>query len=245
MDRPDEATAYQLVEDLARDSLWGEGDIVRLAEDLSGAYGLRVTEACRVVAQAIARGDLVAVWMDRTPPALGRATGTAAGPRALSELMDPEPFARPAEPVAADAADELTWVSFEVVDDEGLRADGTFRIALDADVRDGELIRDQHRYDELRPAADVRLKVETAWWDPSAPVVVLGSDEPANAPAVTLRFEVVDDEGEPVAGRYVLEGADGQLAAGRVDGDVRVEIPGGSPATLSLDFSSSASGTAS
>ena len=86
-----------------------------------------------------------------------------------------------------------TWVSFEVVDEQGRRADGEFRLGLDAKVVSGCLGQQAHRYDELREAVRVELFARQLRWAPddSAEVVARPHCSPArehvaNAPGGRL-----------------------------------------------------------
>lgn len=113
-------------------------------------------------------------------------------PRALGELpTGPTPGPDPGKTTP-------TWVSFEVVDDQGNLVDGAFRCQLDARLEAGELEQMPHRFEELERGASAQVYLEMLRW----PAEPLGGPvvDPAVDPIVDPIVDDVDDVGDDVPG---------------------------------------------
>ena len=169
----------------------------------------------------------------------------------IRDLVEPHhlgDLGEPPKPTPAVQPTELSWVSFEIVDDRGEPSDGQFRCQLDARLEAGELDRQSHRYDDLRPETSAQLYAEALRWPVPDPAV----DEPGADPAADDRgpdapgldptttdptaadtqrvttLEVVDDDGAPLPGtaRWIDDsGVSQEAKLGAV-----VEIRGSKPA---------------
>lgn len=157
------------------------------------------------------------------------------------EHEEPEPLVPHDEPAIEPGREERpralprTWVSFEVVDDHGRRANGSFRVALDARVVSGQLEQRRRSYGDLRQGVDVRVRVDDLWWSPR-PSSPLDPAPPApNSRGTEISFEVVDDDGHPMAGSFELEGASQRIDSGDLHHRGRVVVePEDGPFTLSF-----------
>lgn len=157
----------------------------------------------------------------------------------LSDLIGPrtEPVG-PSVPVFQDPMD--AWLSFEVVDERGVPADGRYACSIDGETNDGPLDRTSHAFRELSTSARGRLRIVDLRW-PAMPFegpVPEGPSEPAvvdpDVPAMRgTTFEVVDEDGVALAGGYRV-GDDAGERAGSFGGVVRVETSGAARLRLSV-----------
>ena len=158
-------------------------------------------------------------------------------PRALGELPSgPVPGPEPGETTP-------TWVSFEVVDDQGTPVDGAFRCQLDARLEGGELQQVPHRFEGLEPGASAQIYLEMLRWpvdppgDPVADPTVdpvdddfgdVGDDVPSGPGSghdtQVTTFEVVDEVGEALTGTARWTDDSGALV--EVELGARVAVPG-------------------
>lgn len=207
--------------------------LLDMAEQLRPTAGDDPRRALDVLASALARRRLGVV---RLPVAT---TGLDAPPVVdIGELVDPLDI--PPLPGVVDdpprdeppAEPGLTFISFEVVDDLGVRALGDFQVAIDALDDAGPLDEQVHRYDDLREQAEAFLKVENIHWD-DTPVVVepTGPTEPVEPTGPTVApdevaFEVVDPDGASLAGQFGLKIGGEVAQAGELSGVQRAEVEG-------------------
>lgn len=162
-------------------------------------------------------------------------------PRALGELpAGPAPVPEPGETTP-------TWVSFEVVDDQGNRADGAFRCQLDARLEGGELEQVSHRFEPLKRGASAQVYLEMLRWPVTDPVTIeVGLDDvndvddtsdvhdddvtpppAAGNDADATTFEVVDEDGRALAGTARWSDDGGALLEVEFGG--RVEVAASKP----------------
>lgn len=147
-------------------------------------------------------------------------------PRALGELPNrppstPEPRETPP-----------TWVSFEVLDDQGHPADGRFRCQLDARLEGGDLQQMPHRFEPLMRGASAQVYLELLRWPDADPAEVdVGFDDDdvprPGAAEDTTTFEVVDEDGRPLTGTARWSDDSGEVVEVELDG--RVEVTGSMP----------------
>lgn len=143
-------------------------------------------------------------------------------PRTLGELPTrPAPGPEPGETTP-------TWVSFEVVDEQGNPADGVFRCQLDARLEGGELQQEPHRFEELKRGASAQVYLEMLQWpvDPLAVIDDGPSAEPSTTGEVDTWFEVrlVDRAGAPLVAVPLSFELGGQEQPHETDEDGRVRI---------------------
>jgi hypothetical protein len=149
-------------------------------------------------------------------------------------VEDPlRPGVMPREPKPEAAT---TWVSFEVVDERGVPADGRYRIALAAREEAGELARRGHRFDALPETVQVELAVEHLRWDDIVPIPAAPQrgDDPSSVSDGLFSVELVDEHGEPLCGRFTLAEGDRRVAEGVITHRFRRSLPQGGPVTLEL-----------
>lgn len=143
-------------------------------------------------------------------------------------------------PEERDTRDELTWLSFEVVDDRGKRLDGGYVCTIDGRVDDGPLEREKHGYDELQFTARAQLDLrmlDLFAADALGPVdpVDDGIDPDASeAEDGVTTFEVVDENGRPWLGEFALARDDVEQTSGSLRGRITVDPGLSAPLTLTL-----------
>jgi hypothetical protein len=161
----------------------------------------------------------------------------------LSDLIGPrtEPVG-PSVPVFQDPMD--AWLSFEVVDERGVPADGRYVCSIDGDVNDGPLDRTSHAFRELSTSARGRLRIVDLRWPawpfegptPEGPTPE-GPSEPEVDPEIPATrgtsFEVVDEDGVALVGGYRV-GDDTGEREGSFGGVIRVETSGTARLRLSV-----------
>jgi len=232
--RPSDLAARRLLEDALREGeLSIATELEQLAEELAGRSVRGMHDAVAILVRALVEGRLVAVALPRHVRPLAEVEATDL--RALGELDVDAPLRPHVAPPVPRLPVPTTWVSFTVVDDRGALADGSYSIALDARIEQGELARRSHRFDGLPETVQVDLTVEDLRWDDAPP----RSDTPSPAdppPALEQLFsiELVDERGEPLRGRFTLTEDDRQLAEGVLAHRWRRALPDGEPVTLEL-----------
>jgi hypothetical protein len=212
----------------------------RVAADLVPFAPQSLAHALEIIADALVSGRLVAV-RDELDPMLFDEEEIID----LHDLIDPDARDDPYHPIDPTPPEpQLTWLSFEVVDDRGERLDGGYVCTIDGTPDEGPLAKQKHAYEDLRPAA--RADLELRWIDLSptdrlGPVYPDGLDPdggsgpqdevaPVDGEDITS-FEVVDEEGHPFTGQYEVMGA--MTSIGALTG--RVELsPTTSPLMLRL-----------
>lgn len=184
---------------------------------------------------------LIAVIEQREPTRLldGPEVRDLVPPRALGELpTGPTPGPEPGET-------KPTWVSFEVVDDQGNLVDGTFRCQVDARLETGELEQMPHRFEPLKRGASAQLYLEMLRWpdvDPTTVDAPSGDtddrvvDDPGGGDhdvprggdeAGVTTFEVVDEDGGALTGTARWTGEGGDMVEAKLGG--RIEVRGSAP----------------
>lgn len=227
----------------------------RLAADLVPFPPRSLAHALEIIAEALVSGRLVAVRDESEPMFFDEEEIID-----LHDLIDPDAHDDPYHPIDPTPREpDLTWLSFEVVDDQGRLLDGGYVCTIDGKPEEGPLAKEKHAYDELRPAARADLDLRFLDLSPEdrlGPVYpedlepdggserrdeVVPENETFPDPAIPVddnaitSFEVVDDEGRPFEGQYELIGETamaGAAIAGTLTG--RVELPTTTPLTLSL-----------
>ncbi|MBC8067568.1 MAG: hypothetical protein IAG13_04470 [Deltaproteobacteria bacterium] len=159
----------------------------------------------------------------------------------LVDFSDPPPGG---EPTFA-----TTWLSFEIVDEWGRPADGTFTCTIDNAPHGAALARRLHSFDGLRAGARAQLSARVAFDadrpEPSKPQPVTPDPEwpvaPRDPDPQGVSFEVVDDEGRLLLGGYVLDDA-GATHTGQLGRMTVVPARNAARLQLSVDWSASRSG---
>jgi hypothetical protein len=236
------------------DNVFAGHDLVRFADHqgLLASWDASVAEAVDEIARAFDRGVLVAIpltppWSGMRPSSAGQVRVDWDDLRPLADLRRPEPSVRPtrtstdAPPVWLDPRD--AWTSFEVVDDRGALADGEFRCLVDGEEHEGSLSRTMHAFRDISTSATSRLRVANL----SFPTTALHLDgpvpggtpteqpkSPRESPTQRTTFEVVDDEGRPVVGRYVLACPD-EEQSGPLAGVIGLDSPAAARLRIMLE----------
>jgi hypothetical protein len=209
-------------------------ELERVAEQLVGRPLGGMREATAILVRALVEGRLVAVALPRPVRTLAEVEATDL--RTLGGWEVEEPLRDPTDPSEPPPLVPTTWVSFEVVDERGVPADGRYRIELDARLEHGELVQRRHRFDGLPEAVRVDLTVEDLRWDDASPRPDAPSrdDDPRSAGDGLFSIELVDDRGEPMRGCFTLAESDRRLAEGVISHRWRRALPDGEPVMLEL-----------
>jgi hypothetical protein len=232
--RPSELDARRLVEDALREGGVGTAaGLERLAEGLVGRAVESTREAAGIVVRGLVEGRLVAVAWPSSTRALAAVEVTDL--RTLGGWEVEEPLRSRVTPRDPTPVEPTTWVSFEVVDERGVAADGSFRVALDGRVEEGALEQKRHRFDGLRPAGPVQLVVEDIRWDATThPHAPWHEDDPRPGGDGLFSVDLVDERGEPLRGRFSLTEGNRLLAEGVLAHRWRRALPEGEPVMLEL-----------
>lgn len=224
--------ARGLVEDALREGgPSAAAALERLAEALVWRPIAGSREAAQIVAEGLVEGRIVAVTLS-----------PATGPLADAEVTDlrmlggwpDDPLHPPGEPPAPAPTEPTTWISFEVVDERGVPADGRFRLALDGRTEHDALARRRHRFEALLRAGPAELEVQELRWDEPAPGPHVPGPSDAPAEGGLLSIELVDDRGEPLVAHVRLSEGDHLLLDGTLAHRLRRALPAGGPVTLEL-----------
>ncbi len=151
------------------------------------------------------------------------------------EIDDLAPDEPPPPPIP-DTREELTWLSFEVVDDRGQRLDGSYVCTIDGRVDDGPLQKDKHAYDDLLESARASLDLRAIVFTeptPLGPVFPVDPFAPTEHETTTT-FEVVDSDDHPWYGEYAILQGDTELHRGDLAG--RITVPPELPPPLTLEL---------
>jgi hypothetical protein len=225
-------------------------DLWRLAEDLWGTAVTSDDQATELLTRALVSGRLVLVRLDREDQLLDEPPATM-----LSDLIEPEPVGPPERPTREP---ELTWVSFEIVDESGERLDVSFSASVDGQDKSGRTEGDKVRFTEVELGSSMTLEFSEVLLPvrPVAPIEPLDparstgelphgpgeppqpGDTPPSAPHVAqdqISVEVVDDAGRPVAARVLLLQGDAALADAQTDGRVVARASKGSSVELRIE----------
>lgn len=232
--RPSDLAARWLVEDALREGgVATAAALERLAEELVGRAVEGVREAAEIVVRGLIEGRLVTVAWPRVERALAEVD--AVDLRTLGGWEVEEPLRNRVPPREPTPVEPTTWVSFEIVDERGVAAEGRYRIALDGRVEEGELERQRHRFDGLRPAGPVQLRVEDIRWNAATPLdAPWREDDPRPGDDGLFSLELVDERGVPLHGRFLLTEGDRLLAEGVLAHRWKRALPAGEPVILEL-----------
>ena len=167
---PSEAAARRFVEQgLQEHGAAFARQLEALAEQLGGVGS---GDAASRVIDGLVSGRLVTVVFDGASPLMSEPEHTD-----LSELGTGhrELPTGPSVPLPGSGptplpAQEYTWLSFDVVDEQGTPIElGHFRLALDGRGHDGPLDGSEKRYDQLRREATAELELEDIVLPPRPP----------------------------------------------------------------------------
>ncbi|MEX1362358.1 MAG: hypothetical protein AB1Z98_04485 [Nannocystaceae bacterium] len=98
-----------------------------------------------------------------------------------------------------------TWVSFDVLDDDGEPLpNGRFDVVLDGRVEGGLLDDGIHRYEPLREQATAVLGIQRFFWSYDPGRTGAAPHSPTDHQPGSLTFEVLDRDGDEVDGEYTF-----------------------------------------
>jgi len=239
--------ARQQLRDAVEDNAFVGYELVRLADTscLSAAFDPSVDEAIDAIARAIERGVIEPIRFETIepglrPPTFGEVVDwDNATPLADLRRDEPPAVVRPRvepRPTWTDPLD--AWLSFEVVDDRGLAAAGTFACTITGDVTSGALDRRSHEFRGLSTSASGRVQIRELSFaaavtgfdgpvpggTPVSPVSPHEPSEPSEPGPGQTSFEIVDEDGAPLSGQYVVS-SDGE-SRGELAGVVTIESHG-------------------
>ena len=245
-DFPDRATARAFLLQLA--SRGSHLELEWLAAEFSTVPPRSLEEAVEILADAIASGTLVAVRHHADARLLDDEMED------IEDLVDPsardEPWIpidpRPVEP-------DLTWLSFEVMDDRGHRLDGGYVCTIDARPEEGPLAKEKHHYPDLRHGAQAELELRfldlfqvdeadaddadsDAGRDSDAITPAPTDDSRSPGPDTATSFEVVDNGDAPLAGDYIVFHEGREVVSGPLSGRTELDPGLEGPLTLELHF---------
>ena len=232
--------ARQQLRDAVEDNAFVGYELMRLADTscLSAVFDPSVDHAIDAIAWAIEHGVIEPIRFEMTEPGLRPPTFGEVfdwdNVRPLADLRrdEPPPVVRPRVELPAPAWIDPrdAWLSFEVVDDRGLAAAGTFACTITGEVTSGALDRMSHAFRGLSTSASGRVQIREL----SFAAAVIGFDGPVpggtpmspSEPSEPVfpgkprtgqtSFEIVDADGAPLGGQYVVSS----------DGDSRGELAG-------------------
>lgn len=237
--------------DAVRDNPFLGHALVRFADQelLVDSWDATFDDAIEAIARAIERGVITPVRIASAEAGL-RPIVPGATPirwdelQLLSDLARPGPTRgvpgtpRHVTPTWVDPRD--AWMSFDVVDDRGAPADGHFRVVVDGEADEGRLERTTHTFRGLSTSATGRVRIDSLSFTSTS--MHLDGPVPGGTPTVPrdgpllargASFEVVDDEGRPVVGRYVVRTPAGERG-GRLAGIVVVDEVGADAARVKI-----------